>query len=97
MSDELRRALERARAASPTPPKPVPEGPKIDMELFREVEKIRPGLVVELAKRLDVTRNAVYWMLRPNYGQNRRAWKAIRAFNDILKSIKEEIRSSLNQ
>jgi hypothetical protein len=72
------------------------DAPKIDMDLFREVEKVRPGLVVELAKRLDVTRNAVYWMLRPDYGHNRRARKSIQTFNEILKSIKDEIRNSLN-
>jgi hypothetical protein len=93
MSDELRKALERARAK----PAPKVEGPKIDMDLFREVERVRPGLIVELSKKLDVTRNAVYWMLRPTYGHNRRAQKSIQRFNEILKSIKEEIRNSLNQ
>ena len=93
MSDELRKALERAKAK---PKHAEPEGPKIDMDLFHEVEKVRPGLVVELAKRLDVTRNAVYWMLRPDYGHNRRARKSILTFNEILKSIKDEIRKSLN-
>lgn len=90
MDDELLKALERAKA------KPVPKEEKIDIVLFREVEKVRPGLVVELAKRLDVTRNAVYWMLRPDYGHNRRSQKSIRSFNEILKSIKDEIRISLN-
>lgn len=93
MSDELRKALERARAK----PAPKPDEPKIDMDLFREVERVKPGLIMELAKRLDVTRNAVYWMLRPGYGNNRRSKKSIPLFNEILKSIKEEIRNSLNQ
>lgn len=96
MNDKLREALDRARSKPERKPKAEPEGPKIDMDLFREVEAVKPGLVVELAKRLDVTRNAVYWMLRPGYGHNRRARRTIQQFNEALKSIKDEIRKSLN-
>lgn len=98
MNEELRKTLERLKAA-PTPPQPTPpqEAPKIDLALYQAVLKVRPGLNRELAEKLDVTRNAVYWMLRPSYGGNQRAWKSIQRFNDLLASIKEEVRNSLSQ
>lgn len=100
MNEELRKTLEKLRTKNVpssvmrTPPKDVP---KIDMELYRQVEKVRPGLILELANKLDVTRNAVYKMLRPSYGGNRQSWKTIQRFNELLHSIKEEVRNSLDQ
>lgn len=99
MNDSLRKALEKAKKkpARPTPPPPQAEAaPVIDRALYLEVSAVKPGLAVELAKRLDVTRTGIYWMLRPGYGHNSRARKTIVKFNEALKAIKEEIRNSLN-
>lgn len=69
--------------------------PRLDMDLLRLLRGHRPGLMVELARHMGLSRTGLYRALQPAYGRALKGQKNIKKLNDLLLSIKKDVLKSL--